>query len=548
MSSERGTLEQRVRELQLLNETAVRLTSLLDARELLPEIIEQLRHVLDVEIVSLMLLDDDGKHLHIAAAAGLPADIVETARVPLGEGISGLVAERGEPIFVHDMSADPEFGPSPYRDQYTTESLICVPLKAGTRVLGVINVNNKLGGAPLDEQDLSLVTTFSAQAVLALENSRLYGHLEEEVQRVTGELQRSNAELRRMQEFSESILANVGSGLLVLDQEGRVTKINRAACELLGVSEDLPEDETLVTLFGEEAAGHVLGPIEPGMRHEVLAVSRHGKQLLAGYTTSALLNPEGEEAGTIVVFRDLTDLKRMEAELVRMDRMASLGILGAGIAHEIRNPLAAIRFNLDFMRSSAGDSAELDVIVKNVERLDDLVKKLLRFARPQAPAVRAQPLASRVGAVAALLRQQAAAEGKEVVVEMDDSLPEAEIDGAQAEQVVLNVALNGLQVMEAGGRLQLRLRRAPESEGEGPGHAEVLISDDGPGLSAEDARNVFDPFFTTREDGTGLGLAVAHRIMQDHGGYIRVLSERVGDERGATFAIGFPLVAETPDG
>ncbi len=548
MKEQSAALEQRVRELQLLHETAARLTSLLDVRELLPEMVEQLRHVLDVEIVSVMLLGDDGQDLRIAAAAGLPADIVETARVPLGEGISGQVALRGEAVFVRDMSEDGEFGHSPYRDQYTTESLICVPLKAGDRVRGVINVNNKLGGEPLDEHDLQLVTTFSAQAVLALENSRLYGDLEGEVARVTAELKLSNDELRRMQEFNESILSHMGSGLLVLDRSGAVSKINRAAAELLGLPGELPPDETLASLFGDQGADWVLQGDREGGRHETIAVSRYGKQLLVGFTTSPLLSASEDVLGTILVFRDLTELKQMEAELVRMDRIASLGILGAGIAHEIRNPLAAIRFNLDFLKAAGGERAELDVIVKNVERIDDLVKKLLRFARPQRPSVRSQPLSNPVRAVATLLAKQAEAEGKTLRLELAEDLPEVRIDAAQVEQVILNVALNGLQLMQAGGRLVFRTRLTRAKGGEGPSFAEVLVSDDGPGLTPEQARKVFDPFFTTREGGTGLGLAVAHRIMQDHGGSIGATPERVGDERGATFVVAFPLVGEDSSG
>ena len=285
-----------------------------------------------------------------------------------------------------------------------------------------------------------------------------------------------------------------------------------------------------------------------GGRRETIADSRYGRQLLVGFSTSPLLSAAEEVVGTIVVFRDLTELKQMEAELVRMDRIASLGILGAGIAHEIRNPLAAIRFNLDFLRSEGGESAELDVIVKNVERIDDLVKKLLRFARPQSPSVRAQPLANPVQAVAALLGKQAEAEGKLLQLELAEELPEVRIDASQVEQVILNVALNGLQMMEPGGRLTFRTRLSPVREGTRPRQAQILISDDGPGLSPEQARKVFDPFFTTREDGTGLGLAVAHRIMQDHGGSISATAGKVGDERGATFVISFPLVADQASG
>jgi PAS domain S-box-containing protein len=516
-----------------------RVASLLDIGQLLPEMVEQLRRVLAVEIVSVMLVEEGTETLRIAAASGLPQDVVRHARVPFGEGISGQVAQRGEPILVRDMAQHPELTPSAYSAQYTTQSLLCVPLRVGDRVLGVVNVNNKLSGEPLQDEDLLLVSTFCAQAALALENSRLYGRLESEVLRVTAELRASNAELRSLQEFNESILGHMSSGLVVLDLEGRVTKLNAAGAALLGVP-DGPVEETLESLFGAAAAARMrAGGESERERHEALVSSRHGREALIGWSASELRGPDGRPAGTIVIFRDLTQVKKMEAELVRMDRMASLGVLGAGIAHEIRNPLAAIRFNLDFL-SEGGRSQEIDVIVKNVERLDDLVNELLRFARPQQPSFEAEPLNGRVEAVVALINKQAEAAGVEVRTALDRSLPDAWIDGPQVEQVVLNVALNGIQAMPRGGTLQLVTRRTSR---DGREHVELRVTDEGEGLPPGGAGQIFDPFFTTRREGTGLGLAVAQRIMGDHGGWIDAAPREDG-RRGTTFSLAFPVASD----
>ena len=505
--------------------------------------VEQLRRVMGVEIASIMLLDPGATELRIAAAAGLPDDVVTHARVPLGKGVSGQVAARGEPILVRDLSAHPEFGRSQHASQYTTESLLCAPLRVGERVLGVVNVNNKLTGEPLDDDDLSLVVTFAAQAALALENSRLYGNLEAEVERVTHALQQSNAELRRMQELTESILRNMSSGLLVADLDGRVVRLNPAGAGLLGLPDgvDGVEGETLVGIFGPDGARAVASEdSEPAERREMAVRSRDGRDLLIGYSTSPLVGAGGLRAGSVLIFRDLTRLKKMELELVRMDRMASLGVLGAGIAHEIRNPLTAIRFNLDFMREEGDDRSELEVIRKNVERLDDLVKKLLRFARPQQPAFDTQPLGPRVEAVLALIRKQAAASGITIVTDAPPDAPPVQIDGPQVEQVVLNIALNAIQSMPAGGTLRVATRIVTHAL-DRERYLELAIADDGEGLSEEAAAQIFDPFFTTRKEGTGLGLAVAHRIMEDHGGYVAVAPPGRGLSRGATFLIGFPL-------
>ena len=550
-------LERRVQALQLLHETGRQLVSLLAIEDLLPEMVDQLRRVVGVEIVSIMLLDDgDRKTLRIAAASGLPGDVVANTRVPLGEGISGQCASRGEPILVRDMSKHPEFAPSRYASQYTTQSLLSVPLRIGDRVLGVVNLNNKLSGEPLDDDDLALVSTFCSQAALAIENSRLYGNLEAEVRRVTAELQRSNEDLRRMQEFTESIITQMSSGVLVLDLEGCVTKLNAAGATLLGVT---PIDRnasgavagaasapTLSALFGADEARQLLQQPENAPSHERREMLVHrpdGAEILIGFSTSLLVETggaggaDGRHAGHIVIFRDLTHVKKMEAEVVRLDRMASLGVLGAGIAHEIRNPLAAIRFNIDFVREEAGDRPELEVVRKNVDRLDDLVRKLLRFARPQAPSFTQQPIEPRIEAVLALVGQQAHAAHVTLATHFDRSLPDVVIDGQQAEQVVLNVVLNGIQAMPSGGAIRLSTRLASRG---GLRFGELSIADDGDGLPEGVAAQIFDPFYTTRREGTGLGLAVSRRIMDVHGGYIE-LAPPDPARRGTTFRIGFPL-------
>lgn len=538
-------LRRRVRELQLLHETGQRLTSFLNVGDVLSEMVGQLRHVLGVEIVSVMLLDRESEELRIQAASGLPRDVVTRARVALGEGISGQVAARGEAVLVRDVSREQRFARSSFHAQYTTESLLCVPLKVGERVLGVVNVNNKIGGDALDENDLALVTTFSAQAALALENSRLYGNLEQEVERVTGELKRSNEDLRRLQEFSDSILRQMSSGMLVLGMDERVSRLNPAGRRILGLPIGAELDVTLETLFGDEGARQIRHAREgegDRERREVLVRTREGRDALIGYSKSSLLDGRGRRIGLIVIFRDLTELKKMEQELIRMDRLASLGVLGAGLAHEIRNPLAAIRFNLDFLAESGEVRPELAVIAKNVQRLDELVRKLLRFARPQPPSFSVQQVGPRVEAVAALIAKQAQADDVRVETRLDDSLPLVRIDGAQVEQVILNIALNGLQHMPSGGTLLLETRAGRSADGEAT-EVQIAIHDEGTGLSPEQARQIFDPFFTTREGGTGLGLTVAHRIVQDHGGSIAV-EPTPADRRGTTFVVSLPAASE----
>jgi signal transduction histidine kinase len=227
----------------------------------------------------------------------------------------------------------------------------------------------------------------------------------------------------------------------------------------------------------------------------------------------------------IVIFEDLTSQKQMEEELRRADRLRSLGELSAGVAHEIRNPLTGIATTAQVLRERlAGDTEKakyLNVILEEIARLDEIIKNLLNFARPVSPNPTTCSLSSLIEDALGLLVDKAREGG--VSLHFESRLPDDRclMDADQIKQIILNVVLNGIQACEGGGTLSVYTREAAN-----PAFIEIEITDTGGGIPDEIADKLYNPFFTTRPDGTGMGLSISRKIAESHGGRIYHRSSR----------------------
>jgi two-component system sensor histidine kinase HydH len=238
--------------------------------------------------------------------------------------------------------------------------------------------------------------------------------------------------------------------------------------------------------------------------------------------------------GMVVFLRDMGEVKGLQAEVRRSERLAALGRLVAGMAHEIRNPLNSIRGFSQHLKGrfepGTSEGNALDVIVKEVDRLNRVITDLLDFSRPREPALKAMDLNDVVRSVLDLVGREAANQGVTVVRELKDDGAGimGDLDGLK--QLFLNLFLNALQAMPDGGVLTIRTARVG-------GRGILSLSDTGPGIPEEDQERIFEPFFTTRDTGTGLGLSIVHRIVLDHGAEIRVESK---PGSGTSFVVRFP--------
>jgi two-component system sensor histidine kinase PilS (NtrC family) len=286
------------------------------------------------------------------------------------------------------------------------------------------------------------------------------------------------------------------------------------------------------------------GPVGSVRRHEIDAVRPDGNVRHLGLSATPLSDHTGEIIGRVLHFTDLTELRRMRAQVERTERLATIGRLAAGIAHEIRNPLASISGSVEILRSLPGADVDtrqlIDIAVREVDRLNALITDLLDYARPRAEERQRLDLGEIVIEIAKAFEHERRAADVRMDVQAE---PGAGIDGAagQIRQVVWNLVRNAAEAMPHGGNIQVRVEREEQSHGD---PVTVLsVSDSGVGISREDRERIFEPFFSTKRGGTGLGLATVARVVEDHRGTIETVSE---PGRGTAFILRFPYVPVAP--
>jgi two-component system sensor histidine kinase HydH len=253
-------------------------------------------------------------------------------------------------------------------------------------------------------------------------------------------------------------------------------------------------------------------------------------------SASRLKDEMGREMGSVLLLRDLREIRDLQEKVRRSERLASLGRLAAGIAHEIRNPLSSIRgFAQYFMNRLKGHEEEqgyASIMVKEVDRLNRVVTDLLDFSRPKEPHRELQPLQNILSHSVKLLGPELRKKGVQVEEEYEPDLPPALVDRDQLSQAFLNLLLNSLESIEGGGKIRITLKKGDNQHG-----IKVAVADTGRGISPEDLGRVFEPFFSTKRGGTGLGLAIVHQIVESHGGEVEVEST---EGTGTTFRITLP--------
>ncbi|MBI4592870.1 MAG: GAF domain-containing protein [Candidatus Rokubacteria bacterium] len=435
--------------LDALVETSLSLCSLSTTASL-SAVLERLnaftRQMLGAEVSAVMLLDPTGTHLYWEASAGAGAETVRRLTLPVGEGIAGTVASTGQPCIVADAGRDPRVSHQvDAATGFVTRSILCVPIRVHDQILGVVEALNKHGG-PFTPADQELLELIAAQAGIAIDNTRMYGELDECVRRRTRELAAANAELERT----------------------------------------------------------------------------------------------------------LTDLRSTQAQLVQSGKMAALGNLVAGVAHEINTPLGAMASNTDVLArglaklgaalgADAGrDSvagvlttlSELNTVNREAcQRISAIVKNLRTFARLDEAELKFADL--REGIESTLTLAGHLARGRIEIVREYGELPVVECRPGQINQVFMNLIVNAFQAIEGPGTVWIRAR----AEGD---QVRIEVEDTGPGIAPEHLARIFEPGFTTKGVGvgTGLGLAISHRIVEGHGGRITAESP---PGRGARFVVELPV-------
>ncbi len=370
----------------------------------------------------------------------------------------------------------------------------------------------------------------------------LTSYLAENVLRAEEELAVKTGSLANLEIFHRDVIQSISSGLISADLEGRVTSVNRAALEILGTTEAALlgrsiEDSGLFPSSDWRAAAN-LSLLAEKIRSESVLL-RDGKEMPIGFTVTRLTDAAGVLTGWIVVFQDLSQWRKLQEELRLKDRMAAVGELAAGLAHEVGNPLAAISGSVQLLASSLGTSDShrrlLDIIVKESQRLDRTIKGFLRFAKPKERSTVRFDIAALLAENTALLRNSEEATGKHRFhLDLEPRRAGVVGDPDQISQIFWNLARNALRAMPDGGTLAIRGR---------PRGDDYLIEfhDTGHGMSEQQRTALFQPFKTSFDGGTGIGMAIVYRIVQEHGGEVTVESL---PGHGTTITVALPAHRE----
>ena len=361
------------------------------------------------------------------------------------------------------------------------------------------------------------------------------------------EIQRLKHELEDVQNFMESIIQSIGSGIILTQMDDTITYINRAGERILGYAkhELVGKPFDIFGLREKRSIVHSLldHPDDLDMRKEGWMKRKDGLEFPVGFTINNHVSPGGETIGRIVIFRDLTQVYKIQEEILRMDRLISLGKLASGIAHELRNPLAGIKTTAQALSEemSLDDSKReyLNRITKEIDRLNELLKTFFSFAKPQKLNLTSCHIKDIVNEIIPFLIKEIADKGIRFAEIYHPQIPKIRVDKNQMHQVFLNLFLNAIQAMPTGGELKIQVHPMISSGLDATSQRliRILISDTGKGIPANLINKIFDPFFTTKPKGIGLGLSIAYQIVKKHEGTIQVQSEW---ERGTTFDLRLP--------
>ena len=353
----------------------------------------------------------------------------------------------------------------------------------------------------------------------------LTGYLAERALLSERALEEKAVDFDELTRLHSAIVTSMNSGLMTLDPDRRIKVFNAYAEQLLGVTQTEVYDRRLEEVLPEFLP--VVGTLR--VRSEVALASGRTSQKILGCAATTLSDREGRGAGIIINFQDVTELKKMEAELKRADRLAAVGELSARIAHEIRNPLASISGSVQLIAQERAireeDRQLLDIVIKETERLNGLISEFLAYARPNPPQRVMVTFCRMLDDLRILMRSDRRFERITIRQEFADTST-MWVDVDQFSQVLWNIFVNAADAMPEGGEIAVSMERLT-SENEGIVVAswdEIAISDTGTGMSTHELTSIFEPFFTTKRSGTGLGLATVYRIVEGHGGHIRVES------------------------
>ena len=525
------------------------LSSETDLQALLESIVERLPRTLLVARVAVFMDPEESGQLRLAASHGLPAEALSAQhRLELGF-LDFDHAKDHTHIFFENAQAAlhlPE-------DQQRTAALLdlnyYLPCRiaqaqsesqgaaSSSRTIAVIGLGRTIGGDFLSSEDVELLESLASYIGIALQNASLYARLQEKI-----------SEFERLKEFNQNIVESINVGILALDLEDRIESWNAQMEAMYAFSRAEAIGQPLQNVFPIEFIEALEGfRNEPGVHHlyKFRLTTRAGELRIANIAIAPLLSRDFVAVGRIILVDDITERVSLETQLAQADKLSSIGLLAAGVAHEINTPLAVISSYAQMLSKQLKGDARLapvlDKITQQSFRAAEIANGLLNFSRTSTTEFRETNLNQVIRDTLSLLEHQFKTAQIIVDLELAEDLPPIHGNPGKLQQVFLNLLLNAKEAMPGGGRLRVATLFN--------GHVAALVNDSGSGIAPEHLKRIYDPFFTTKtmarpgdRRGTGLGLSVSYGIIQEHAGKIHVESA-VG--AGTTFHLEFPLLRKS---
>jgi signal transduction histidine kinase len=516
-----------------LREASSTISGTLDLKSLLEYLCDTANRVLRPDIVSAFTRDSrDDTFWRVARVTITEVHPqLDISRVSAGAPLPSYLVSSRRPLLrdevgrtLHGSSAD-----AAAADLRALGGDVAIPMLSESQLIGFLVVGTKLSGDAYFTDDIELLSTLANQAAIAVNNAQLYGHV------------------LLVNEYIENILRTMDSGVITVDASGQVAVVNATAETLTRLPRTALRSLTIDTLPSPLASQlrDTLADGQPRLQVETSIPIDSNQLLPIVCSTAALRDEKSAIHGALIVFSDLSKLKALESEKRRAERLAAFGTLVSGIAHEIKNPLVAIKTFAELLpeRFQETDFREdfAKVVITEIDRIDDLVARLRGLAIPSPHPGGAIDLRDPIVDTLALLRAQLEQSRVAVVREFQDEEPYVVADIPQLKQLFLNLFINALEAMGRDGELTVRVSRKRLQE-----ETWIIaeVADTGPGIPESIRADIFNPFFTTKPRGSGLGLAICRGIVDAHRGTIR--AEARHDRRGTVIIVEFPARVQNP--
>jgi two-component system NtrC family sensor kinase len=515
-----------------LIEFARELGSPTDLREMLETISDRLIRTLGIRYVAFFIWDEAEGRFQLELASNRNGK--QTDQVPYGLDLSFLSANPKKPYLFFERTRNlldvvsREWAPGVRRSIAELELTYYLPCSARGKTIAYLGVSRTEAHDFLSSEDIELLMTLAGYVGIAIDNSKLYQSL-----------QRKADEYERLKEFSENIVESIHVGILAADLEDRVESWNSQVEKLTGVLRQDAVGHKLRELLPDDLCDQLEASREDGGVQNIYQYRLRQKEATLNIASAPLISREGERIGRLIILDDVTDRAELERRLMQADKLSSIGLLAAGVAHEVNTPLAVISTYAQMLaKQISGDEQKaplLEKIARQTFRASEIVNSLLNFSRTSPTEFVAVDLNKVIRETLTLVEHQFANSSMKVDLVLDDSIAQIKGSPGKLQQVFLNLFLNARDAMESGGSLAVETERWN-------GAVRVSVRDTGAGIAPENLARIFDPFFTTKGalKGTGLGLSVSYGIVREHGGDIEVHSQ---PGKGTQFVLTFPVGA-----